>query len=663
MRPHGVRAGRPRRGSSAARRASATGAERALRSARLQPAHASAAPAAGALTLALAGGAAARASARLSHAARVQALGPRCRALSQSRLQDCVNGATCPRSWPPRQVIPQPRAYGVVTVLERRRGRCGAALKQARGLVGPVPGGSPAWGALRWGSPAGSATRLPDGVVKSASTWRDEVGWWREGEGARARGGPGAPGPRPASPGGAAGPARAAAGERGARASGAAPGPAPGLPPAAELDRELGFRSIVAMELCEAGARARAGTLGGAAPPETGRARPWRGLRAWPEDERACGGGWARVRARPRPRARPAPQARIDAGHRAPGPGARSLRDTHAARSGTLERALQRGLLHARRSCRPRLLLLLGLALDVARALAHLHAPGGLVRPRPQTPAEHAQACSAGRRAEGPGPPLALRLPAARAAARAQGTAARARDCACSAAGRLARTTEGRRVLAGTTCGGGADAAGEGAGWRRVSVRSRGGRAGARRHRVQQRAAHQAGRLRRAGRGPAAGQGARPAACSALRAALLPSCQGASAGRGARARAARRPACSLPACAGRWLRARAHRTPAERLYARARCRGASGRRPRSAPRTPAQRPPCCLGRLRRRPQGPGQQAGWRARPAARSRARRAAPLRWPTLGARGPRPCASPSSRGGEARSRTRRRRSWSAAR
>jgi len=215
MRPHGVRAGRPRRGSSAARRASATGAERALRSARLQPAHASAAPAAGALTLALAGGAAARASARLSHAARVQALGPRCRALSQSRLQDCVNGATCPRGWPPRQVIPQPLAYGVVTVLERRRGRCGAALKQARGLVGPVPGGSPAWGALRWGSPAGSATRLPDGVVKSASTWRDEVGWWREGEGARARGGrAGRAGPAP----GLAGRGRGACARRGRRA-------------------------------------------------------------------------------------------------------------------------------------------------------------------------------------------------------------------------------------------------------------------------------------------------------------------------------------------------------------------------------------------------------------------------------------------------------------
>ena len=340
------------------------------------------------------------------------------------------------------------------------------------------------------------------------------------------------------------------------------------------------------MELCEAGARARAGTLGGAAPPETGRARPWRGLRAWPEDERACGGGWARVRARPRPRARPAPQARIDAGHRAPGPGARSLRDTHAARSGTLERALQRGLLHARRSCRPRLLLLLGLALDVARALAHLHAPGGLVRPRPQTPAEHAQACSAGRRAEGPGPPLALRLPAARAAARAQGTAARARDCACSAAGRLARTTEGRRVLAGTTCGGGADAAGEGAGWRRVSVRSRGGRAGARRHRVQQRAAHQAGRLRRAGRGPAAGQGARPAACSALRAALLPSCQGASAGRGARARAARRPACSLPVPApgGGCARARTARLRSGSMLARA--AGAPPAGGRAQPRAP-----------------------------------------------------------------------------
>jgi len=169
-----------------------------------------------------------------------------------------VNGATCPPGWPPRGVVPQPRAYGIVTVLERRRGRCGAALKQARGLVGPVPGGSAAWGALHWGGPTGSATRMPGAVVESASHWRDEVGWWREGA---------------ASPGGPAGPARAAAGERGARGSGPAPGPAPGLPPVAELDRELGFRSIVAMELCEAGARARAGMLGSAAPPATGWAR------------------------------------------------------------------------------------------------------------------------------------------------------------------------------------------------------------------------------------------------------------------------------------------------------------------------------------------------------------------------------------------------------
>ncbi len=119
---------------------------------------------------------------------------------------------------------------------------------------------------------------------------------------------------------------------------------------------------------------------------------------------RARGGGG---HARPRPSARPGPQARVDAGHRAPGPGARSRPDAHAARPGTLERALQRGLLHTRRSRRPRLLLVVVLALDIARALAYLHTPNGLVRPRPRTPAEHAQACSAGRRREGPGPPLA----------------------------------------------------------------------------------------------------------------------------------------------------------------------------------------------------------------------------------------------------------------
>jgi len=57
------------------------------------------------------------------------------------------------------------------------------------------------------------------------------------------------------------------------------------------------------------------------------------------------------------------------------------------ASAGTLERALQRGLLHTRRSRRQRLLPLLALALDVAGALAYLHdSVVGLVRARPCLP-------------------------------------------------------------------------------------------------------------------------------------------------------------------------------------------------------------------------------------------------------------------------------------
>ena len=49
--------------------------------------------------------------------------------------------------------------------------------------------------------------------------------------------------------------------------------------------------------------------------------------------------------------------------------------------AGTLGQALQRGLLHTRRSRRPRLLPLLAIALDVAEALVYLHDPViGLVR-------------------------------------------------------------------------------------------------------------------------------------------------------------------------------------------------------------------------------------------------------------------------------------------
>jgi len=53
------------------------------------------------------------------------------------------------------------------------------------------------------------------------------------------------------------------------------------------------------------------------------------------------------------------------------------------ASAGDLERALRRGVLHTRRSRRPRLQPLLALALDVAGALAYLHDPVvGLVRAR-----------------------------------------------------------------------------------------------------------------------------------------------------------------------------------------------------------------------------------------------------------------------------------------
>ena len=57
------------------------------------------------------------------------------------------------------------------------------------------------------------------------------------------------------------------------------------------------------------------------------------------------------------------------------------------ASAGTLDHALRRGLLHTRRSRRPRLQPLLALALDVAGALAYLHDPlVGLVRARPCLP-------------------------------------------------------------------------------------------------------------------------------------------------------------------------------------------------------------------------------------------------------------------------------------
>ncbi len=79
------------------------------------------------------------------------------------------------------------------------------------------------------------------------------------------------------------------------------------------------------------------------------------------------------------------------------------------ASAGSLERALRRGLLHTRRSRRPRLQPLLALAQDVAEALAYLHDPAQrLVRARqrlpwPRRPA--APGAIAGAAWPAPGPP------------------------------------------------------------------------------------------------------------------------------------------------------------------------------------------------------------------------------------------------------------------
>jgi hypothetical protein len=77
--------------------------------------------------------------------------------------------------------------------------------------------------------------------------------------------------------------------------------------------------------------------------------------------------------------------------------------------AGSLERALQRGLLHTRRSRRPRLQPLLALAQEVAEALAYLHDPAQrLVRARQRLPCPRRPAApgtTAGAAWPAPGPP------------------------------------------------------------------------------------------------------------------------------------------------------------------------------------------------------------------------------------------------------------------
>jgi len=163
--------------------------------------------------------------------------------------------ATRPHGKPP-EVFAPPRAYGFVSSAARRRGGFGAPLEQACSQLEPMPGGTAAWGILHWGSPTGSAVHTLDGTVECAQSWRDGVSWWHAS--ARARPEAGMPGPLPAV--GRWGrlwrPARNGAGSR--RADGAPAAGAPSLPPAAPLHGEVGRRVVIAMELCEAGARAQA---------------------------------------------------------------------------------------------------------------------------------------------------------------------------------------------------------------------------------------------------------------------------------------------------------------------------------------------------------------------------------------------------------------------
>ncbi len=113
------------------------------------------------------------------------------------------------------------------------------------------------WGTLHWGSPAGSSTSVPSGVVESSSTWRDELAWWRTAL---------QPAPAACTRGpllnAGAGVDLVSARQDGAGARHAGPSNcavvgAPGALPAAPPTDQGTWRCIIAFELCEAGACVR----------------------------------------------------------------------------------------------------------------------------------------------------------------------------------------------------------------------------------------------------------------------------------------------------------------------------------------------------------------------------------------------------------------------
>jgi hypothetical protein len=218
------------------------------------------------------------------------------------------------------------------------------------------------WGTLHWGSPAGSSTSVPSGMSESSNTWRDELAWWRT-----------ALRPAPAAcarglllEAGArvdlASARQDCAGGRHAEASNPIVEGAPSAWPAAPPIDQGTWRCILAMELCEAGARALAAqrvllALGGRST----------GVRLVRDRTVVLLSSCASMTRGPSP---------ASSVLRGVPCGPQPLRwQCHAGggRAGTLEQALRRGLLHALDSRRPRLQPLLAIALDVAEALAFLH--------------------------------------------------------------------------------------------------------------------------------------------------------------------------------------------------------------------------------------------------------------------------------------------------
>ena len=174
-------------------------------------------------------------------------IGCSCLCLTQTGpLQAGAAPATRPDGKPP-EVFAPPRAYGFVNACARRRGGFGADLKLDYVSDGVLVRGTAMWGILHLGSPTGSAVHTLDGTVESAKSWRDEVSWWHASAGAH---------PAVCSWGRLWRYVRNRAGSR--KADGAPAAPAPSLPPAAPLNGEVGVRVVIAMELCEAGARAQA---------------------------------------------------------------------------------------------------------------------------------------------------------------------------------------------------------------------------------------------------------------------------------------------------------------------------------------------------------------------------------------------------------------------